>query len=148
MDCIWNESLSLIEWPTARLQNMTKTDTNSLSPRQLKALPTLAATSNCNEACKQARLSRDCYYKWLKQPLFKAILDKMRNEVIQEAVMQLKLGAVKAASTLVKLTDREDNPSVQRAAANDILSHVVKFQEQQELEERIAILEETIKRLP
>jgi hypothetical protein len=72
----------------------------------------------------------------------------MRNEVIQEAVMQLKLGAVKAASTLVKLTDREDNPSVQRAAANDILSHVVKFQEQQELEERIAILEETIKRLP
>jgi hypothetical protein len=129
-----------------RPHNMTKTDTNSLSSKQLKALPTLASVVNCNEACKQIGISRDCFYEWMKQPLFKAQLNKLRNDLVQDAVMQLKVNAIKAADTLIKLTDREDSPSVQRASANDILNHVVKFQELQELEDRVAILEEATKR--
>ncbi len=127
--------------------NMTKTDINSLSPKQLKALPILASEVNCNEACRQVGISRDCFYEWMKQPLFKTELNKMRNELVQDAVIQLKVNAIKATSTLVKLTDRDDNPGVQRAAANDILNHVVKFQELQELEDRITVLEEQTKRM-
>jgi len=43
--------------------------------------------------------------------------------------------------TLSLLLERDDNPSVQRAAANDILNHVGKFKELQELQERIEKLE-------
>ena len=125
---------------------MTETDTNGLSPKQLKALPIFASITNCNEACKQAGISRDCFYEWLKQPSFKEALNKLRNDLVQDAVTQLKVNAIKAASTLIKLTDREDCPSVQRAAANDILNHVIKFQELQELENRISILEEQTKK--
>ena len=124
---------------------MTKSDTN-LSPKQLKALPILASVINCSEACKQADISRDCYYEWLKQPLFKAELDKMRNELIQNPVMQLKVNASRAVSTLIKLTEREDSPNVQRAAANDLLKHLAKFQEMHELEDRISVLEKATKR--
>lgn len=127
-------------------QNMTKTDTNALSPKQLMALPIFASEINHNEACKQVGISRDCFYEWMKQPLFKAELNKMRNELVQDAVMQLKINALKASATLIKLTDREDCPSVQRAAANDILNHVVRFHELQELEDRIAVLEALIKK--
>jgi len=125
---------------------MTKIDINRLAPKQLKALPILASIAVCGDACKQAGISRDCYYEWIKQPLFKEELNKMRDDLIQDAVMQLKVNTMKAASTLIKLTDREDYPSVQRAAANDILNHVMKFKELQELEGRIAVLEEVTKR--
>jgi hypothetical protein len=33
--------------------------------------------------------------------------------------------------------DRTEHPSVQRAAANDVLSHIMKFKELQELEKRL-----------
>lgn len=125
---------------------MTKNDKNDLSAKQIKALPILASTPNCDEACKKACISRNCYYEWLKHPSFKEKLNKLRNELVQDAVTQLKVSALKAASTLIKLTDRDDSPGVQRAAANDILNHVIKFQELKELEERVAILENTTKR--
>ncbi len=124
---------------------MTKNDTNILSPRQIKALPVLAAIPNCEEACKKVGISRNCFYEWLKNPLFKEALNKLRNEIVQEAITQLKANSVKAAITLVSLTARTENPSVQRAAANDILNHVMKFKELLEFEERLSELE---KRFP
>lgn len=123
---------------------MTKNDTNALSPRQIKALPILVAIPNCDEACKKVGISRNCYYEWLKIPAFKIALDEFRNAIVQEAIAQLKANSVKAADTLVSLTARNENPSVQRAAANDILNHVMKFKEMMEFEERISALEKRL----
>lgn len=69
----------------------------------------------------------------------------MRTELVtrafSEAVEKLKISMTTAVDTLVSLLEREDYPNVQRAAANDVLSHIQKFKEIQELEERIAKLE-------
>ncbi len=121
---------------------MTKYDKNQLSPKQLKALPILASISNCDEACKKAEISRNCFYQWLKQPEFKTELERLRNEFIQDAITQLKINSTQAAMTLAALTKRTDNPTVQRAAANDILNHVVKFKDMMEFEQRLSKLEE------
>lgn len=121
---------------------MTKSNENpQLTPKQITALPCFAANATIDAACKEAGISKNAYYKWLKNPAFKSELDRLRNEMVNDAVNQLKAATVKAATTLSSLLDRDDNPSVQRAAANDILNHVGKFKELQELQERIEKLE-------
>lgn len=44
------------------------------------------------------------------------------------------------------LLERDDSPTVQRAAANDVLGHVMKFMELKELEDRLADIERHIGR--
>jgi len=120
---------------------MTKSDEKTLTSRQVKALPHLACCSSNEEACRQAGISKDCFYTWIKNPIFKAELEKLRNEIVHDAISHLKSNTIKAATTLVCLTDRVDSPSVQRAAANDILNQVMKFKELTEIEERLRALE-------
>lgn len=122
---------------------MTESDENQaqLTPRQITALPCFATNTSIESSCEAADISRETYYKWLKNPLFKSELDRLRNEIVSDAVNQLKATTTKAAMTLSLLLERDDNPSVQRAAANDILNHVGKFKELEELQERIEKLE-------
>lgn len=124
---------------------MTKNDTLSLSARQQQAIPIFASMLNVEEACRLADISRNTFYEWLKQPLFKAELDKLRNEFVEEAIMLLKVNASKASKTLVTLTERDDSPGVQRAAANDILNHLFKYKEMEEIEVRLENLERQLK---
>ena|SRR5579863_7532582 len=122
---------------------MTEPDKNQdqLTPRQIAAIPYFATNASVETACEKAGISRETYYKWIKQPVFKSELNRFRNEVVNDAVNQLKSTTVKAATTLFLLLDRHDNPSVQRAAANDIFNHVGRFKELEELQERIEKLE-------
>lgn len=120
---------------------MTESDENQLTPRQILALPFFSANPSIEASCEAAGISKNTYYEWLKNPVFKSELDRIRNEIVNDAVNQLKATTIKAATTLSSLLDRDDNPSVQRAAANDILNHVGRFKELQELQERIEKLE-------
>ena len=119
---------------------MTKSDQNGLSERQQKALPFFVTSCSEAEACRRANISKQTYYEWLKGPLFKSELQRLRNLVTEEAVDQLKTHTTKAVDTLVKLLDVESS-SLKRHVANDILSHVAKYKEIQELESRIDALE-------
>lgn len=125
---------------------MTKSDTLSLSKRQEQALPIFASNLTIEEACERAGISRNTFYEWLKEPQFKSELDRLRNEIVNEAVNQLKITSTKAARTLADLLERDDSPTVQRAAANDVLGHVMKFMELKELEDRLADIERHIGR--
>lgn len=123
---------------------MTKDDDKQLTQRQLKSLSYFATNSSVEASCKAANVSKETYYRWLKEPLFKSELDKLRNEIVNDAVNQLKMNTTKAALTLATLLEREDCPGVQRAAANDILDHVMKFMELKEIEERLITLEKQV----
>ncbi len=123
---------------------MTKSDTLSLSERQKQALPIFASNLTIEEACERAGISRNTFYEWLKEPQFKSELDRLRNEIVNEAVNHLKITSTKAAKTLGNLLERDDSPTVQRAAANDVLGHVMKFMELKELEDRLADIERYI----
>ena len=119
---------------------MTKTDETGLSKRQLKALPFFVTSCSDVDACRKANISKQTYYEWLKKPLFKRELKRLRDLVIEDAVEQLKAYTSKAVSTLVKLLD-VDNSALQRNVANDILNYVARYKEIQELEERIEAME-------
>jgi hypothetical protein len=120
---------------------MTKSDRNGLSIKQQKALPILASSSNYDDACQTAGISRGSYYRWLKQPLFKSELERLRNEIVGNAMNSLKSSAHKAVDTLVGLMDKKSHPGIQRAAANDVLNHMMKYKELSEFEERLQELE-------
>jgi hypothetical protein len=119
---------------------MTKTDETGLSKRQLKALPFFVTSCSDIDACRQANISKQTYYEWLKNPHFKKELKNLRDLVIEDAVEQLKAYTSKAVSTLVQLLD-VDNNALQRNVANDILNYVARYKEIQELEERIEAME-------
>lgn len=125
---------------------MTESDKLSLSKRQTQALPIFASNLSIEEACERAGISRNTFYEWLKEPQFKSELERLRNEIVNEAVNHLKMTSTKAAKTLGDLLERDDSPTVQRAAANDVLGHVMKFIELKELEDRLADIERHIGR--
>jgi hypothetical protein len=126
--------------------NQPKTTKIGLSERQLKALPFLISAGSEGEACRQAKIAKHTYYEWLKNPLFKNELRRLRDLVVEDAVEALKAGANKAVDTLVRLLD-DPNPLLQRNVANDILGHVAKFKELHELEKRLEVLERSNKTL-
>ncbi len=56
-----------------------------LTARQLKFLPVLLASPTYTQACKAGRVSRDTLYEWLRQPQFKAELERQRDELVTQS---------------------------------------------------------------
>jgi len=125
---------------------MTKSDISRLTSNQLKTLPWCLDSKSYDEACKQSNISRETLYRWLKEPLFKSELDRLRNEVFSNAINRLKANTTKAVDVLSKLMDRDDCPAVQRAACNAILNHTAKYRELEEFEKRLQAIEEQVAR--
>lgn len=124
---------------------MTKKDGDGLTHKQRQALPIVASVGNREEAARRAGISKDCLYRWLNEKPFRDELDKLQNEIVTDSYGFLKAAAIRAVGTLINLTARSDAPSVQRAAANDILTHTMRFKELMEVEKRLAEVEKTLK---
>lgn len=121
---------------------MTKDDKNEhLNDRQRKALPFFAACTTYETACQKASISRNTLYEWLKNPYFKEALGQLRASIHEETVGILKNCAAEAVNKLVALMRGSKNENVQRLAANDILSRLMKFKELEEIEIGIVELE-------
>ena len=121
-------------------------DFSKLSRRQLLALPYILASPSYEEAARKAQISSKQIYEWLKDPEFKSELEKQRNQVVETAMNLLKMNTTRAAESLGELLS-SPNELVKRGAANDILNHVAKFRELQELVDRVAMLEEKTKEM-
>jgi hypothetical protein len=116
---------------------------SGLTPRQAKFLPVLLASRTYAEACEKGRVSRDTLYEWLRQPEFRAELDRQRAELVAEGFALLSQSVVKAVETLVGLLDGSDG-RLRRLAARDILDQHVKFRELGDLTRRIEAVEERL----
>jgi hypothetical protein len=86
-------------------------------------------------------LSKALFYEWLKNPDFADEYKRQRNILIDEALESLKGSLKKAVNTLTALLDTEIE-SLRRAVSNDILNHVLKIKEMQEIEDRLLKLEQ------
>jgi hypothetical protein len=125
---------------------MTKKDKSSaenLSERQRKTIPFLVASPTMEEGRRKAKLSKNALYEWLKTPVFRQELSAQRELVITEALDALKGHMTKATETLVGLLNA-DSDSLKRYVANDIINHVLKAKELQDLEERLEKLEKIV----
>ena len=59
-------------------QNGGKSD---LTDRQLKAIPIIVASPTYTQGCRRAKVNRTTFYEWLKDPHFRAELDRQRDRI-------------------------------------------------------------------
>lgn len=116
-----------------------------LTEKQLLAIPVIVAAKNNAAAADILDITPKTIFEWLKQPHFKAAVDIARKQVVEDAVNRLKGLALKAVDTLGSLMDRVDCPAIQRNAANDLLHHLSKFTEMEEIDRRLREIEAKIK---
>ena len=121
----------------------TKTKDNALTLKQMKAITLLLTCPTREEVIRKADISSESLYRWMRDPDFKAELARQQNEIINEAISVLKANMTKAANTLVSLLD-EKGGELRRRAANDLIGHVLKARELEELEERLEQVERVV----
>jgi len=114
-----------------------------LTDRQLKAIPHIVSSPTYTEGCKKAKINKTTFYKWLKNPEFKAELDRQRNEVAAEALGVLSQSLTKAVETLVGLLDNKDN-RLKRLTAKDVIEYIIKHKENEDLDKRLAAIEQRL----
>lgn len=117
---------------------------SELNTRQKKIMTHLLCCRTVKEASQKAGVRLATVFKWLKDPIFKTELDRLREEVISDVVDRLKVHCMKAADVLVNLMESE-NEAIRRGSANDILNHTHTFVEMRELAMRLDAVEKTIK---
>ena len=118
-------------------------NTVKITDRQLKAIPHIVACPTYTEGCKKADINKTTLYKWLKEPAFKAELDRQRDEVAAEAFGVLSQGLTRAVETLVGLLNNKDD-RLKRLVCNDIIEHIFRYKENEELEQRITAIEQKL----
>ena len=118
-------------------------DNEGLTAKQIRMIPYLLGAPSIEEGCKRARVSKVTVYGWLKEEAFREELRRQREEVVREALETLKANVSKATETLVKLLD-SDKEGIQARAAEDIIEFTQKAIELEELERRIASIEERL----
>ena len=92
---------------------------------------------------QKAKVNRSTFYKWLKEPEFKAELDRQRDEVTAEAFGVLSQGLTKAVEALVSLLDNKDD-RLKRLAAKDIIDFIIRHKENEDLDERLKEVEKRL----
>src|SRR5262245_25866161 len=112
----------------------------TLTSRQLRAIPYLLASPSIEEGCKRARVGKATVYAWLKQDAFRDQLDRRRKDVVELAFENLKANVTKAAETLVKQLGSEKE-TISLRAAESIIEFAQRAIEVEELEQRIQTLE-------
>ncbi len=122
------------------------TKAQGLSERQLKAIPGILSAPTIDGGCNKAGISRKTFYEWLKDPAFSEALRRHRDLIVGDALDMLKHSMTKAVETLVGLLDDgESNSYMKRLVSNDVIGHVLKARELEDLEKRIARIEEMIR---
>ncbi len=123
-----------------------KNEPFSLSAKQERAIVAVLQSRSVEEACRNARVSKTLYYRWLREePGFGAALKSRRDAAGKEALARLNNGLNIAVDVLVKLLASE-NEWVRRVAANDVICRSLKARELVELEERLQRLEVAVLR--
>jgi len=117
----------------------------NLTTRQIKALPFLAGAATHAEGCELAKVSRKTFYEWIKNPVFKAELAKLREQAVVDGMEVLKANFEKAVGALVEILATE-NEELKRRTACNIIDYVLKSKEFNDIEQRLDEIEKAIKK--
>jgi hypothetical protein len=114
-----------------------------LGRKQEDAISALLTQRNVEEAAHAAGIGARTLLRWLKLPEFQTAYRHARREVYGQAVARLQQGTSAAATTLLKvMIDSGTPPSVKVRAAEAIFNHAAKAIEIEDIEARVAALEQ------
>ena len=114
-----------------------KSEVPSITVKQARAIPVIIRARSIEAGCAEVGISKTLFYQWLKKPDFAEEYRRHRDVLVNEAMESLKESVGRAVDSLTALLDT-DNESLRRALSNDILNHVLKIKEMQEVENRLS----------
>jgi hypothetical protein len=108
----------------------------SLTPRQVLALPYIAAAHTVVEGAKAATIGRATLHRWMEDPVFRAQLKRLRDEAAALAHVELQGLMLKSLLVLAGALD-DINPAKRVRAARTALSVAMRSDEARETRKRI-----------
>lgn len=121
----------------------TTDERTKLTRRQLRAIPFLVSSPTYTQGCEQAKINKTTLYKWLKDPQFKAELDRQRNEIAAEAFAVLTQSLTEAVEAIVSLLNNKDD-RLKRLVAKDLIDFVIRHKENEDLDKRLMAVEKQL----
>ena len=131
--------------PTAdQFENSQRTGHGSKFGRKKEeAIAALLTQRNVEEAARAANIGTQTLYRWMKEPEFEAAYREGRRAAVSQTYARLQQASSAAASTLFKLMVDTGAPASTRVrAANSILDHSRHAIEIDDIEARVAALEQ------
>jgi phage terminase small subunit len=116
-----------------------------LTEKQVTTIREVITARTITAGLRKAGVSKTSFYDWLRQPHFKAEIERQRREVTKEAFDNLKAATSEAVVVLRELLKSFDE-SIRLRTAQTILESVLKAMEIEEVESRIIKLEATIRK--
>lgn len=116
----------------------------ALSPRKRAGVEAILATSTLVAAAKQAKVTEQTVYNWLKDPEFKAALDSAYDDLFTQTCRRLKKLAGEAVERLASEMDDDDPNRDRIAAADKLLAHALRYADAVEMKQKVQELEQRI----
>ncbi|MBN1451131.1 MAG: hypothetical protein JW963_08970 [Anaerolineales bacterium] len=120
------------------------TDTTKLPANQQRALAALLTEKDVRSAAKKCGLAENTIYRYLKNGQFRQLLQEAHAAIYSEVSNRLTVDVLDALDKLWVIVDTATDPNVKRLAIGDWLKHALKIREVDDLEARIAALEERL----
>jgi len=118
---------------------------NGISSKQEKAVLALVQEPTIRDAAKAVRVNEVTLYRWLRAPDFQASYRQARRDIMSQAIARLKSCCSTAVQTLQDVMEDEEATAASRvASARAVLELACKAVELEDLEMRIAALEERL----
>jgi hypothetical protein len=116
---------------------------DGLTPKQHKALAALLSEPTVILAAAKVKVGERTLHTWLHEPTFADAYTALRHEAVGLAVGRLQHTTGSAVDALVDVLDAEPPApaAVRVSAAKVVLEYALRFRELDELETRIAQLE-------
>jgi hypothetical protein len=113
-----------------------------MTTKHQKALTSLLAGGNLQDAASAASVEKRTIYRWLEKPAFYEELQRRKNKAIDAASVRLAGGMDKAIGVMITIMDDLDTPAgIRLRAANYYLSHALRYVELNDVIARIDELE-------
>ena len=114
-----------------------------LGARKEAAILALLRARSIDEAARTAKVPPRTLYRWMKEADFDAEYRRAKRAAFGQAIARLQQGTSAAATTLLKvLIDPNTPASVKVRASEAIFNHAAKAIEIEDIEARVAALEE------
>jgi transposase-like protein len=110
-----------------------------------EAIVALLTQRNIDEAAKAVGIAPNTLLKWMKEPEFDTAYREARRLAFRQSVSRLQQASGAAVSTLLKImVDATAPHSTRVRAADSVLDHAAKAIEIEDIEVRVAALEQSV----
>ena len=114
-----------------------------LTTKQTRTIEALLVCESIEATAKKVNIAKSTLYRWLKNETFKSEFSKAKFRLLSNAITTLQRVSTKAVNVLIEVMVNKENPASTRVnSARIVLEQAIKGSELEDLEKRIAVLEE------